>query len=121
MDEGTVANGAALLDAVGRLTANTQALGATLRSSVETLETTVRASAAQQQPIDGSTVANAVALPELQAAVEELTAVLQRLSASPSDSDEPPLATDPVSRRRMPAPRLARELQNLLREIEAAR
>ena len=111
----------ALLDAVGRLTANTQALGATLRSSVETLETTVRTSAAQQQPMDESTVANAVALPELQAAVEELTAVLQRLSASPSDSDEPPLATDPVSRRRMPAPRLARELQNLLREIEAAR
>jgi hypothetical protein len=121
MDESAVANAAALLDAVGRLTANTQALGATLRSSVETLETTVRTSAAQQQPMDESTVANAVALPELQAAVEELTAVLQRLSASPSDTDEPPLAADPVSRRRMPAPRLARELQNLLREIEAAR
>src|SRR5216683_2443115 len=81
MDESTVANAAALLDAVGRLTANAQALGATVRSSVETLETTMRTSAAQRQPMDESNVANAAALPELQTAVEELTAVLQRLSA----------------------------------------
>jgi hypothetical protein len=113
----------ALLDAVGRLTANTQALGATVQSSVETLETTMRTSAAQRQPMDESTVANAAALPELQAAVEELTAVLQRLSASasPEDTEAPPLAADPVSRRKTPAPRLARELQKLLQEIEAAR
>jgi hypothetical protein len=110
-----------LLDAVGRLTANTQALGATVRSSVETLETTLRASAVQQQPIDESKVANTAALPELQAAVEELTAVLQRLSALPEDTEGPSLASDPVSRRKMPAPRLARELQKLLQEIEAAR
>jgi hypothetical protein len=113
----------ALLDAVGRLTANTQALGATVQSSVETLETTMRTSGAQRQPMDESTVANAAALPELQAAVEELTAVLQRLSASasPEDTEAPPLAADPVSRRKTPAPRLARELQKLLQEIEVAR
>jgi hypothetical protein len=111
----------ALLDAVGRLTANTQALGATVRSSVETLETTLRARAAQRQPIDESKVANTAALPELQAAVEELTALLQRLSALPEDTEGPSLAADPVSRRKMPAPRLARELQKLLQEIEAAR
>jgi hypothetical protein len=111
----------ALLDAVGRLTANTQALGTTMQSSVETLETSMRTVAAHQQPMDGSKVADAAALPELQAAVEELTAVLQRLSASPKDPEEPPLAADPVARRKMPAPRLARDLQQLLREIEAPR
>ena len=93
-----------------------------VRSSIETLETAMRVSTAQQQLIDQNNVPNAVAFPELQAAVEALTAVLQRLSALPEDTEErPPLAADPVSRRKIPAPHLARELQQLLQEIEAAR
>jgi hypothetical protein len=111
----------ALLDAVGRLSANTQALGAAVRASVETLETTTRLATTQQQQMDDSRIADAPDFPRLQAAIEELTAVLQRLSALPEDTEEAPLAADPASPRRTPAPRLARELQKLLQEIEAAR
>jgi hypothetical protein len=109
----------ALLDAVGRLSANTQALGAAVRSSVETLETTMRTTAAQQQPTNENRFADVGVFPELQAAVEELTAVLQRLSALPEDAEETAPGVDPVSRRRTPAPHLARELRKLLQEIEA--
>lgn len=111
----------ALLDAVGRLTANTQALETVLRSSVESLETTMRATDSQQQPVNENKVADAAAFPELQAAVEELTAVLRRLSALPENTAEPTLDADPVARRKTPAPRLARELKKLLEEIEAVR
>jgi len=51
-----------------------------------------------------------------------LTAVLQRLSAVPEGGDEAKSATDRAPRSRMAAaPRLARELRQLLQEIEAAR
>jgi hypothetical protein len=113
----------ALLDAVNRLTANTQALETAMQSSVETLETVVRTAAAQSPPIDEEKVAYANAFPELRAAIEELTTVLQRLSASPEGAEEPAFAAEPepVRRRRIPGPRIARELQRLLQEIEAAR
>jgi hypothetical protein len=112
----------ALLDAVSSLTANTQALGGAVRSSIETFETAMRATTAQQQLIDQNKVADATGFPELQAAVEELTAVLRRLSELPESTEErSPLAAEPVSHRKIPAPRLARELQQLLQEIDAAR
>jgi hypothetical protein len=110
-----------LLDAVGRLSTNTQALGAAMQSSVETIETALRTAAAQQQPSDSDkTAADTNALPELQAAIEELTAVLQRLSAVPEGGEQATLAADPVpARRRVPPPRLAGELRKLLQEIDA--
>ena len=111
----------ALLEAVGRLSANTQALGAAVRSSVEALETTMRTNAAQHAPTGDNGNAAAAGFTELQAAVEELTGVLQRLTALPDDAAEAPLAADPAARRRVPAPRLARELRQLLQDIEAAR
>jgi hypothetical protein len=101
----------ALLDAVGQLSANTQAL-----------ETTIRTSAAQQRPVDGDKVAEVTAFPELQAAVEELTAVLRRLGAVSENAQETALDIDPLlPPRGSPAPRLARELRRLLQEIDAAR
>jgi hypothetical protein len=110
-----------LQDAVGHLTANTQALETTMRWSVETLETVMRTAAAQQQSIDDNKVADAVHLPELQAAIEELTAVLRRLGTPVEDTEPSVHIDDPDRRRKAPAPRLARELQRLLQEIEAAR
>jgi hypothetical protein len=111
------------LDAVSRLSEITQALEAAMRRSVEAFETTMRSAAAQQQLADDDKIAGAVPFPELQAAVEELTAVLSRLSAAPEDMEEATtLAAHAVpARRRAPAPGLARELRSLLQEIDAAR
>ena len=111
------------LDAVSRLSEIAQALEAAMRSSVEAFETTMRSAAAQQQLADDEKIAGAVSFPELQAAVEELTAVLSRLSAAPEDVEEATtLAAHAVpARRKAPAPGLARELRSLLQEIDAAR
>jgi len=99
----------------------TQALEAAMRRSVEAFETTMRSAAAQQQLADDDKIAGAVSFPELQAAVEELTAVLSRLSAAPEDMEEATtLAAHAVPARRK-APALARELRSLLQEIDAAR
>lgn len=102
----------ALLDAVDRLTANTQALEATVRSSVEFVASTAHMAAAPQQSIDGFS--------ELRGAVEELTAVIRRWGVAPGETREAPLPASPVPSE-TPAPHLARELQSLLKEIEAAR
>lgn len=111
-----------LLDAVSRLSEHSQALEAAMRTSVEAIETTTRSAAAQQWPVDADKSADATAFPELQAAVEELTGVLRRLIAVPEPTDEISLAGDIVpSRRRAPAPGLARELRRLLQEIDATR
>jgi hypothetical protein len=103
----------ALLDAVDRLTANTQALEATVRSSIEIVASTAHTTAAPQQSIDGFS--------ELRGAVEELTGVIQRLSTLAGETREAPLPVSPVGRSETPAPQLARELQSLLKEIESAR
>jgi hypothetical protein len=106
-----------LLDAVSRLSANIAALETAMRTSIETLESTKRASDVQQRPMDDNQITDASGLPQLQAAVEDLTAVLQRLSAVP-DPEETILAADRTSSS-APAPRLARELHDLLQEIDA--
>ena len=84
----------------------------------------MRSAAAQQRPVDDDKTAEAESFPELQAAVEELTAVLRRLSTLPGDMVEAPAlaahGTVPA-RRKAPAPGLARELRGLLQEIDAAR
>jgi hypothetical protein len=106
-----------LLDAVSRLSQNTQALEAVLRATAEALETTMRSVAAHDEKIAG-----AMSFPELQAAVEELTAVLRRFSGLPDDMEEAtPLTAHAAvpARRKAPAPGLARELRRLLQEIDA--
>ena len=95
-----------------------------MRTSVEALETTMRSAAAQHRPADDDKMAGADSFPELQAAIEELTAVLRRLSAAPEDvGSATPLAgyAEAPARRKAPAPGLARELRALLQEIDAAR
>ena len=69
-------------------------------------------------------IAGAMSFPELQAAVEELTAVLRRFSGLPDDTEEAtPLTAHAAvpARRKAPAPGLARELRGLLQEIDAGR
>ena len=110
-----------LLSAVSRLSEVAQALEVSMRTSVEVFETAMRSAAAQQRPVDDD---GAMSFPELRAAVEELTAVLRRLSAVPENMEQPtPLAGYAAvpARRKEPAPGLARELRGLLQEIDAAR
>jgi len=103
----------ALLDAVTNLAENSRALEATIQSAIET-------AAAQQRTAD-SNISILATLPDLQNAVEELTAVLRRLSAAPERTEEPAFTAAVPSRRTTPAPGLARELRRLLQEIDAAR
>ena len=113
-----------LLNVLTRLSEITQALETTMRTSVEAFETTLRSAGAQQRGVDDDKSVGAMTFPELQAAVEELTSVLRRLSAMPENTeDATPLAgyTSVPARRKAPAPGLARELRGLLREIDAAR
>jgi len=114
-----------LLNAVSRLSEITQALEAAMRTSVEALEATMRSAAAQQRPVDDDKIVGATSFPELQAAVDELTAVLRRLlSAVPENMEEAtPLAgyASVPARRKAPATGLARELRGLMQEIDAAR
>ena len=82
----------------------------------------MHSAAAQQRPIEDSKLSGAAGFSELQTAVAELTAVLQRLSAAPEGGEEAKPATDRAPRSRIAAaPRLARELRQLLQEIETAR
>jgi hypothetical protein len=113
-----------LLDAVGRLSENTQALESAMRAFVEASETTMRAAAAQERPVDDDKIAGAMSFPELQAAVEELTAVLRRLSTASEDMGEATtLAAHAAvpARPKAPSSGLARELRRLLHEIDAPR
>ncbi len=109
-------------DAVSRLSENTQALEAVMRTSVEAFEATMRSAAAQQRPVDDGKIAGSMSAPELQAAVEELTVVIRRLTAVPEDEEATSLVAHAVpSRRKAPVPGLARELHRLLQEIDAIR
>jgi hypothetical protein len=112
----------ALLDAVSRLSANTQSLEAAMRASTEALETAIRAGAATQLPINDDRVPGTGVFPELQAAVEELTTVLRHLSTVPNEAAEAPPVIGPAPPPSgTSAPRLARELRRLLQEIDTAR
>ena len=113
-----------LLNAVSRLSEITQALESAMRTSVEAFETAMRSAAAQQRPVDDDKTVGAMSFPELQAAVEELTAVLCRLSAAPENLEEATPLTSYAAvpaRRNAPAPGLAQQLRGLLQEIDAAR
>lgn len=105
----------ALVEAVSRLSENTQTLETVIRSSVETIETTMRTSVD-----DHHSALDVSAFSELKSAVEELTAALQKLPAAPERAEPAIVPADPdPSRRRAPPPRLAGELRRLLQEIDA--
>jgi hypothetical protein len=111
-----------LYDAVRDLSATTDALGATMRSSIDALGDAMNAAAVRPPATPGNGDAGAYKFSELQGAVEALTAVLERLATLPDTADEPlPIGPDLSLRPRAQSPRLARELRKLLQEIETAR
>jgi hypothetical protein len=106
----------ALLDAVRHLLTTTETLGATMRSSIDALRTAIGTMAAEPPPLADRS-REAFGFSQLQAAVEALTAVLERLTTMPETVEEP----SPGARPKVQEPRLAGELRRLLQEIEAAR
>jgi hypothetical protein len=108
----------ALLDAVGRMAATTEALGATTRSSLEAIEKTLRAPLARAASA-GEASAPAVGFVELQSAVEALTSVLERVAVASQAGETTPVSIGAASQPKAGEPRLARELSKLLQEMEA--
>lgn len=111
----------ALSEAINRLSENAKTLETAMRSSIQVIETTLRSVATQQGPLEDNKFAAAGGLSELQSAVEQLTAVLQRLSAVPEDAEAAPATDRSHPPQTASTPRLARELRQLLQDIEAAR
>jgi hypothetical protein len=109
-----------LIDAARHLSITTDALGATLGSSIDALKGAISTTAAQLPPI--ADYANqAFRFSELEGAIEALTAVLIRLTTAPDIIEGPTiLGADQGAPRQVQEPHLARELRQLLREIEAA-
>jgi hypothetical protein len=119
--EGVIEEGQrGLIDAARHLSITTDALGATLGSSIDALKTTISMAAAQLPPI--AVYSNqALRFSELEGAIEALTVVLGRLTRVPDTIDEgPTLGADQGARRQVQEPHLARELRQLLQEIKAA-
>jgi hypothetical protein len=108
-----------LIDAARHLSMTTDALGATLGSSIDALKTAISAAAAQLPPITDYSN-QAFQFSELESAIKGLTAALGRLTPMPEIIGEPTLGADQAARRQVQEPHLARELHQLLREIEAA-
>ena len=109
-----------LIDAARHLSITTDALGATLGSSIDALKAAISTTAAQLPPI--ADYANqAFRFSELEGAIEALTAVLRRLTTVPDIIERPTLGVDQGARSQVQEPRIARELRQLLQEIEAAR
>ena len=109
-----------LIDAARQLSITTDALGATLGSSIDALQAAVSTTVAQLPPI--ADYANqAFRFSELEGAIEALTAVLRRLTTVPDIVEGPTLGADQGARRQVQEPHIARELRQLLQEIEAAR
>jgi hypothetical protein len=107
------------MDAARHLSITTDALGATLGSSIDALKTTISTVAAQLPPI-ADYGNQAFRFSELEGAIEALTAVLRRLTTVPDIIEGPTLGADQSARRQVQEPHLARELRQLLQEIEAA-
>jgi hypothetical protein len=108
-----------LLDAARHLSMTTDALGATLGSSIDAIKTVISTAAAQLAPsADYSN--QTFRFSELEVAIEALTAVLGRLTTVLDIIEGPTLGADQATRRQVQEPRLARELRQLLQEIGAA-
>jgi hypothetical protein len=110
-----------LLDAVRHFSATTDALGATMQSSVDALGEAMSLTQAQLPATAENGDADSYKFTKLQGAVEGLTAVLKGMTTAPDIAEQPPIGAELTARLRAQEPRLARELRNLLQEIETAR
>ena len=109
-----------LVDAARHLSVTTDALGMRIGSSVDALNAAIN-TAAVQLPPTADRGNEALGFSELQGAVEALTAALERLTTVPDIIEEPPPGGDQASRSKIQQPHLARELRQLLQEIETPR
>ena len=109
-----------LAAAARHLSMTTEALGTTIGSSVDALQTAISMVAAQL-PSTADQVNKTFGFSELQGAVEALTAALERLTTVPDTIEETPPGVDQAARRKAQIPHLARELRQLLQEIGTAR
>jgi len=105
----------AMLDAIERLSSSTNALEATMRSSIETVGTATRETAAHLSLFAEGGNADVERFSGLQAAIESLTALLERLTKLPASAEEMPR-----DHHRVTEARLASELRSLLLEIGSA-
>lgn len=113
-------------EAIGRLSATTDALAATTRSSVEALEATFRAAERHPPAAADGAAADPAGLARLHDAVAALTTVLEQVLATSSGaaaddaSGRDPSGREALPMRRVAEPQLARELNKLLQEIQSA-
>jgi hypothetical protein len=109
-----------LIDAARHLSITADALGAALGSSIDALRTAISMATAQLPQIaDYSNQTSRFS--ELEGAIQALTAILRRLTTAPDIIEGPTiLGADQGARRQVQEPHLARELRQLLQEIEAA-
>ena len=103
-----------LLEASHRLTANTQALETAMQTAVEALERTARQVAGHSSSTDDHKDPGTAILAELRSAVEDLTSVLKGLNTA----QEVELQTTAASPDSAPSPLLARQLRQLLQDID---
>jgi len=109
-----------LVAAARHLSVTTDALGATIGSSLDALKTEI-ATAAVRLPATADRGSEALGFSQLQGAVEALTAVLERLTTVADTIEEPSPGADQAARHGVQEPHLARELRQLLQEIGTAR
>jgi hypothetical protein len=108
----------ALSDAVERLSATTEGLASTTRSSIEALDSTLRVAEQRQSPPAIAAIADTAELSQLRQAVVALTAALDRTPTEPAISTDTVPSTELVARHREAQPGLADQLKQLLQEIE---
>jgi hypothetical protein len=107
----------ALSEAIERLSATTDGLATTTKSSIEALEVAFRATELREQTAVQNAAPDGAAIGELRDAVVALTAILQQVRERPAacERDIEPSLTAAGGRE----PDLAAELRKLLQEIEA--
>ncbi len=106
-----------LFDAIERLSATTDGLVSTTRSSLEAVESTFREAEQRQSSLTVSGTADVAELSQLRQAVVALTSALERIPTGPvADRDTAP-GTDLANRHRAAPPDLADQLKQLLQDI----
>ena len=109
-----------LSGAIERLSATTDAFAATTRSSIEALDSTVRAVDQRQPSAAQTAITDPIELSQLRQAVIALTAALERVPLGAAADGEAMPARDPVARRTEAPPDLADQLKQLLQEAGTA-
>ena len=110
----------AIADAAERMTTTSGAVAVAARSSAETVETALRAMVSRIEATAEAGRADSAELAQLRSAIEALTDLLERLSSGRADADPgTALTADTAPRQVTAAPQLARELRQLLAEIDA--